>query len=67
MSYIKPIALLKEEIKKFESAIRHSEYAFKQGKLGPIDHARHLGNNSKFIHEYKQAIKILEYGKKERV
>lgn len=63
-NHISPLELLKQEVAKFESAIRHSDEAFRKGLVDTILNAQHRVNNNKLIIEYKKAIlKLKKDGK----
>jgi hypothetical protein len=65
---IKPIDVLKETVKKHESALRHSMYAFNKGEIDARLHKSHRRRNHLIINRFNKAIEILEeHGKKRQL
>jgi len=61
---IKPIDVLKETVKRHESALRHSMTAFNRGEIDARLHKSHRRRNHLIINRFNKAIEILEkYGK----
>ena len=57
---IHPIEVLKEVIRKHESALKHSMIAFDKRQITADMNRVHRRNNIRIINRFKKAIKILE-------
>jgi hypothetical protein len=57
---LNPIDLLRKELISFESALNHSQESYNKGDIDAATHLMHKENLTKLIHQYKQAILILE-------
>jgi hypothetical protein len=57
---LNPIDLLRKELISFESALKHSCESYHKGEIDAETHLIHKENLTKLIHQYKQAILILE-------
>lgn len=66
MKMIHPIQVLKEVIRKHESALKHSMVAFDKRQITAEMNRMHRRNNIRIINRFKKAIKILEEHGKER-
>lgn len=60
---MEPVNILKQELRKYKSARRHSFESYRKGDIDLELHLTHLKNTSKWIRKYNKAIKLLEDGK----
>ena len=60
MEKMKPVELLKQELEKWEKALRKSKQFFEEKRITEEEHKTHIKNLTSKISSYKHTIEILK-------